>query len=201
MSTTKRAIGWAKEEPFGVEFADVVLTSERLSAVGIAIGTEPVPYRLDYTLETGAGFVTSRLLVRTGGEGWVRTLDLRRISSGSWRATAKAEGDAALSPPGGDVAPLAGALDCDLGLSPLTNSMPVLRHALLQGGGPVDFRMAWISVPDLQVHPSGQRYTFVRGELDASVIRYEATDGDFAAELTFDHDGIVVDYPGIGRRL
>jgi uncharacterized protein len=160
-----------------------------------------VPYRLDYTLETGAGFVTSRLLVRTCGEGWVRTLDLRRSSSGSWTATAKAEGEAPLSPPGGDVAPLAGALDCDLGLSPLTNSMPVLRHALLQGGGPVDFRMAWISVPDLGVHPSWQRYTFVRGRLEDSVIRYEATDGDFAAELTFDRDGIVVDYPRIGRRL
>ncbi len=48
--------------------------------------------------------------------------------------------------------------------SPLTNSMPVLRHGMLRSGGPVDFLMAWVSVPDLSVHASPQRYTFVRAE-------------------------------------
>jgi hypothetical protein len=33
------------------------------------------------------------------------------------------------------------------------------------------------------------------------VIRYEATDGSFAADLTLDPDGIAIDYPGIARRL
>jgi hypothetical protein len=79
--------------------------------------------------------------------------------------------------------------------------MPVLRHGLLSGGGSVELRMAWVSVPDLAVHASGQRYTFVRTEDERSVVRYEATDGDFTADITFDRDGIVVDYPGIGRRL
>src|ERR1700738_5537928 len=72
MNTTKRAIAWVKQEPFGAEFADVVLSSRRLTAVGIAIGGEPVPYRLDYTRETGSGFVSLRLLRRTGREGGVR---------------------------------------------------------------------------------------------------------------------------------
>jgi hypothetical protein len=48
---------------------------------------------------------------------------------------------------------------------------------------------------------SGQRYTFVRAEGDDYIIRYEALDSDFSAEITFDQDGLVVDYPGIGRRL
>ncbi len=78
--------------------------------------------------------------------------------------------------------------------------MPVLRHGLLRGGGPVDFLMAWVSVPDLAVSASRQRYTFVRTLGEGAVVRYESLDSDFTAEITFDRDGLVVDYPGIGRR-
>jgi hypothetical protein len=170
----------------------VVLEDNRLTATGVAIGSEHEPYRLDYTLETVAGFVTSRMNVTSRGQGWTRSLDLHRSTAGTWTAT----GDANIELPA-----LAGARDCDLGLSPLTNSMPVLRHRLLAGGGPLDFVMAWISVPDLTVHVSGQRYTFVRSQGAHSLIRYESTDSNFSADITFDGDGLVVDYPGIGRRL
>ena len=51
-----------------------------------------------------------------------------------------------------------GALDCDLGLSPLTNFMPIRRRRLLDGGEAHEFLMAWVSVPDLGVHRSEQRY-------------------------------------------
>jgi hypothetical protein len=103
--------------------------------------------------------------------------------------------------PGGDAGQFGAALDCDIALSPLTNSMPVLRHGLLEGGGPLDFVMAWVSVPDLSIHPSGQRYTFVRREGDNSIVRYESSSRDFVAELTFDPDGLVIAYPGIGARI
>ncbi len=111
------------------------------------------------------------------------------------------DGRADLPAPGGDVAPFSEALDCDLALAPLTNSMPVLRHGLLEGGGPVDFVMAWVSVPDLAVRASGQRYTFVRKDGELSVVRYESIGGTFVAEITFDKDGVVVDYPRLGRRV
>jgi hypothetical protein len=94
---------------------------------------------------------------------------------------------------------MAGALDCDLGLSPLTNSMPVLRHRLHEGGGPVDLLMAWVAVPELTVSPSPQRYTFVRRGHQARIVRYESLDSDFVAEITFDEQGLVLDYPGIAR--
>ena len=93
------------------------------------------------------------------------------------------------------------ALDCDLAWSPLTNSMPVLRHRLHERGGPIDFLMAWVSVPDLAVHPSRQRYTFVRRGAHASVVRFESLDSRFAADITFDEAAVVVDYPGIARRI
>jgi uncharacterized protein len=200
MDVTRRAVAWAKDDPFGVEFAELALSPMYLSAEGVAIGSEPYPYRLDYTLETASGFVTSRLRVSASGEGWRRTLDLRRDAAGVWSVAAGEEGDVDLPVLCGDPACFAAALDCDLALSPVTNLMPVLRHGLLLGGS-VELTMAWVSVPDLRVRADGQRYTFIRGNDEYRVVRYEAMDGSFAADITLDSDGIVIDYPGIARRL
>ena len=77
--------------------------------------------------------------------------------------------------------------------------MPVLRHGMLGGGEPREFIMAWVSVPDLSVRVSAQRYTFIEHDsAGLSVIRYQS--GDFSADVAFDADGFVVDYPGLGRR-
>jgi len=197
----RRSIAWVKDEGMGIEFADVELQPHRLTASGVAIGTTPLPYRMDYKLETLDKFVTSGLLVQTRGDGWRRKLDLRRTRAGKWSIRASAAGSLDLPPPGGDVADFAESLDCDLALSPLTNTMPVLRHGLLEDGGPLEFVMAWASVPDLSVHRSGQRYTFLRRQGESSIVSYESSSRDFVAELTFDADGLVIAYPGIGRRI
>lgn len=201
MGVTRRAVAWAKDDPVGAEFAEIALSDEHVSAEGVAIGSEPIPYRLDYTLETVSGFVTSRLLVSTRGEGWRRRLDLRRDAAGAWSVTVREEGAVDLPPAGGDPATLVAAVDCDLGLSPVTNLMPVLRHTPFSGGSSVELTAAWVSVPDLRVRADGQRYTFVRADDERRVIRYEASDSSFAADITLDRDGIVIDYPGIARRL
>jgi hypothetical protein len=46
-----------------------------------------------------------------------------------------------------------------------------------------------------------QRYSHVRSGPDHHLIRYEATDGSFSADIKVDDMGIVIDYPGIARRL
>ena len=196
-----RAVVWAKDEPFGIEYAEIELAPDRVGAEGVAVGREPVPYRLDYELETAAGFLTARLRAESRGAGWRRTLELRRDEDGVWSVDAREVGDVDLPPAGGDPTTFAEAFDCDLALSPVTNLMPILRHGLLAGGGPIELTTAWVSVPDLSVRADGQRYTFVRANLDARVVRYEATDGTFAADIVLDPDGIVIDYPGIARRL
>lgn len=198
---SRRTAAWVKDDPFGVEFAEIVIAREHMTARGVAIGTAPVPYRLDYELETRPAFVTSRLRATSRGEGWRRELDLRRDADGSWSATADEEGQSGLPRPGGDTAPLARALDCDLGLSPVTNMMPILRHALLEGGGPIEFTMAWVAVPSLAVQADEQRYSHVRSSAGDHVVRYEAVGGSFAANITVDADAVVIDYPGIARRL
>lgn len=202
MAGIVRSVGWAKERGYGHEFVEVTIGPSSLSAEGVAIGVEPVAYRLDYRLETGPDFVTTRLTATTRGQGWRRSLDLRRAPDGTWNATTEKRSDAPFGPPGGDMAALAGALDCDLQMSPLTNSMPVLRHGMLQGGPAREFLMAWVALPALSLVPSRQRYVPLSAPPDGdSLVRYESVDGDFVAELSFDADGLVVEYPQLGRRV
>jgi uncharacterized protein len=158
VSERHRAVAWVKDDPFGVEFAEIEFASDRLTAKGVAIGGWPAHYRLDYELETAADFITSRLHVSTRGEGWRRILDLRRGEAGTWELLAEEEGELDLPSSGGDPTGFANALDCDLGLSPVTNLMPVLRHDLLSGRGRFELITAWVSVPDLSVRPDGQLF-------------------------------------------
>lgn len=196
-----RSIAWVKDEGFGMEFGEVDLGTTRMKAEGVAIGTSPMPYRLDYRFQSRSRFVTKSIEVVSQGQGWKRSLLLERDRLGEWDATWETHGEALLPPPTGEMTALSEALDCDLALSPLTNTMPVLRHDLLHAGGPIDFLMAWISVPDLSVIPSRQRYTFVRTDELISIVRYESSSRDFVAEIVFDEDGLVVEYPGLGHRL
>jgi uncharacterized protein len=87
----------------------------------------------------------------------------------------------------------------DLAHAPLFNSLPVLRHDLHRGGQTRDFVMSWVTVPELEVKPSEQRYEPIRPGL----IRYR---GSHRAEvssfdLEFDEDGFVLLYPGLAERI
>lgn len=201
----QHVVAWTKPDPVGAELAVVELQHDRMSAVGTAIGSDPEPYRLDYELETGADFVTTRVRVTVTGQGWTRVLELSHDGSGDWTAHTAQTGDVDLPEPGGEMGRVAGALDPDLGLSPLFNTMPVLRHRLIDGGAhAADFSMVWISVPDLHVHASPQRYTPVRPAGEApGVVVFESTGAgeDFRAEVQFDAHGFVVDYPLIAERI
>jgi hypothetical protein len=73
--------------------------------------------------------------------------------------------------------------------------MPVRRHRLHEQPGAVEFAMAWVSLPDLAVHRSMQRYE----HLAPGRVRF-SSDG-FEADLELDEDGLVVVYPGLARRV
>lgn len=91
---------------------------------------------------------------------------------------------------------LNGAIDIDLPATPFTNTLPI-RRLKLQPGQSADIVTAYVSFPDLTVQPDPQRYTC----LDWHRYRYESRDSDFVAEVTIDDDGLVVDYPGLFRRI
>ena len=149
-----------------------------LTATGAQVGSAPTPYRAAYELEARGDWATRRLRVEVGGVG---SLELRHDGKGHWSGVENA-------------AELEGVLDCDLAFSPLTNLMPVRRHGLHEQPGAVDFEMAWVSLPDLKVHRSEQRYE----HLAPGRVRF-SSDG-FTADLELDAEGLVVVYPGLARR-
>ncbi len=95
----------------------------------------------------------------------------------------------------GESAELDGVLDCDLGFSPLTNAMPVLRDRMQDGGQARELDVAWISVPDLTVHRDHQIYE----PLGARRLRFASPEAAFERVIELTADGFVRDYPGIAE--
>ncbi|WP_233416364.1 putative glycolipid-binding domain-containing protein [Streptomyces sp. N35] len=185
-----RVLTWQVTETGGFETAWVTPTGPRsFSARGRVFAALPHPYWLSYELETGPDWITRRLTVTAETTDATVHLDLRRDDgSGDWTANG-------VPLPWADP----GTLDCDLGLSPLTNAMPVLRHDLHRAPGSQDCRMAWVSVPDLTVHASPQTYTHT-GPGPAGT-RVHFSSGDFASDVEFDEDGFVTSYVDLAHRL
>lgn len=194
-----------EDDPTRIDTATINLETDRLTAHGTS---RTADYAISWALATTSGWVTQRLTATVHGQGWSRHLELDRSESGKWSCVAQSSGDSSLPKPGiVDPDALAGALDCDLGLCPVTNTMPVLRLDLLSGNAaPVDeteLTMAWVEVPSLRVIPSRQVYSHVRSAREDSpaVVLFSSGNGGFTAELTVDDDGVVVDYPGLARRI
>ena len=194
-----RVAAWRGLDAWRAEYVDIWLYADRVLARGVQIGVEPEPYRLQYALDTIPRFTTARLTADTAGAAWSRRLDLIRGQDGDWHLTADEAGSAELGGPGGDPGALDGALDCDLAFSALFNSLPVLREQLLERREPMDFEMAWVSVPDLGVRRSRQRYVPLSGER----VQFISLDSEteFRAELHFDADGLVTLYEDFLERV
>jgi hypothetical protein len=197
----RRFVVWSGVDGWRAEVAGIDLTDSGVKATGTQIGIDPHPYRLEYKLEATENFVTRKLYVEAEGEGWRRRLKLVHDGQGTWSCLTQKRGELDLPDPGGEVTAVAGALDCDLGLSPVTNLMPVRRHDLHKGPGAYDFLMAWISVPGLGLHPSRQRYEHQRLTDGGAVVRYVGEHRDFVGDLEVDGDGLVIFYPALARRV
>lgn len=197
--SARRAVVWEGLDEARLELALIHLTPIELRASVTQVGTRPVPYRLWYHLATASGFRTQELVAVSEGAGWRRRLELRRGPDGAWSSDVESEGDADL-PQMEDLTDLSDAIDCDVGRSPLTNTLPVRRLDLLDGGE-AELAMAWVSVPDLRVLRSEQRYEFVSANEGEVIIRYVGRHRSYVGELTFDRDGIVLLYPDLARRL
>jgi hypothetical protein len=128
------------------------------------------------------------MMVTSRWAGGTASLDLRRDDAGRWTVDGEQRPD------------LQAALDLDLACCPLTNTMPILRHGFHRAPGHHEFLMAFIEVPGLRVVPSHQRYSHLQPlTRGGAIVRYES--GSFQSDLTIDGEGLVVEYPRLGRRL
>ena len=199
---------WMKDDPAGMEQAELTIGAGGLAARSVAFGSAPVPYRLDLDLTTGDDWVTRRLALTSTGDGWARSIVLDRDSAGVWTGCRSADGSEPLeveaSLPTGTIEPAdvpVHVLDVDVQWSPVTNLMPVRRLGLDLAGAAGTFTMAWVSVPSLAVTLAEQRYTLLGVDDGDVCARFENGEGFFTAVIRCDADGVALDYPGIARRV
>ncbi len=195
MDERRRHLVWQVVETAGFEAAWVSLNGMMLRATGRAVGQLPEPYWLTYTLETDDRAATTRLQVAATTGGAQYALDLRRDDGGGgWTANGEPRAD------------LADALDCDLACSPVTNTMPIIRHGLQRGpdagseaGGERRFVMAFVELPTLRVVVSQQAYTHLGLTEDGARVRFAS--GTYVRDLLVDWDGLVIEYPTMAHRV
>jgi hypothetical protein len=178
---------WKVVETAGFESAWLSIDRRKLRARGRAVGQLPQPYTLDYELETDDEAATKVMDIIVETTASQHRLSLRREAS-RWSVN-------------GDERPdLAVALDCDLAGSPVTNTMPIIRHGfqcgLIESHA---FLTAFVQVPTLSVVAAKQTYTYLSHSDEAARIRYAS--GSFVQELIVDGNGVVVDYPTMARRV
>ena len=85
-------------------------------------------------------------------------------------------------------------VDVDLSFTPATNTLPI-RRLRLEVGEEAEIHVAWLVWPELRVRPVPQRYTRLAED------RYRYTQDDFAAELTVDEQGLVLEYEGLWKAI
>jgi hypothetical protein len=185
----RRSICWTpiwNKDLEGVGLEHLLLAERVADSVVLAFDEQHGPFRLTYRLTWDESWRLRDAELIFATERSTRSLSLQTDGQGHWR-----HGD------GQPIGDLDGCIDIDIWPTPFTNSFPIRREPLAVGERR-QFRMAWIFAPDLTVQPQPQAYT----RLSERLYLFESLDGSgFRAELPVDEDGIVLDYPGLFRRV
>ncbi len=175
-----------------LEAVRVVLGERGMRASGSMIAAaddQAEAHSVSYTLSTHESGVVSRLTVRTTTAGGIAHLNLSRSHEGNWLVD---HGD------GVQRTDFEGALDVDLAFSPLFNALPVRRVGMHRTPHDCELSVVHIGLPSQRVQLVHQAYRTVSvGE--RPVVAF-STD-DFTADLVLDAEGLVLDYPGLARRV
>jgi hypothetical protein len=178
-------VAWRKSGDYaGYEFAHV--ENQRTSVTGAIVSVDP-PMWVSYRLSLDAEARTRALHVRVRTSEQSRAVALVRQPNGIWHVDGSARPD------------LEAAVDCDLAYCAYTNTMPIVRHGMLEPGDEVELTAAFVDLPSLDVSPLVQHYRHLGVTGDGARVRYAS--GDFEAELSVDGAGIVRTYPGLAERL
>lgn len=176
---------WNKNRE-GVGLEHLLLSDGVADSVVLAYDEEQGPFRLTYRLTWDQSWRLRDADLVLATERATRSLNLQTDGQGHWRHR-----------DGASIDDLHGCLDIDIWPTPFTNTFPIRREPMAVGERR-NFRMAWISAPDLTVQAKPQAYTRLADRL----YLFESLDGTgFKAELAVDEDGIVLDYPDLFRRV
>jgi len=107
------------------------------------------------------------------------------------------DGNGTWSGQSGDLAQFRGAIDVDITATPFTNTLTIRRLNLGKEQS-ADIFTVYIHLPELKITSEPQRYTCLE---PGGLYRFESLDGDFVRDIEVDADGLVLNYPGLFRRI
>ncbi|WNG32290.1 putative glycolipid-binding domain-containing protein [Archangium minus] len=137
-----------------------------------------------------------RYFLRTDSACRVREVELALLGSDA-RLALRSDGAGRWTDEKGRSLPeLDGCIDVDISASPFTNTLPIRRLGLAPDSSD-DIVVVYLAVPELSVRRCRQRYTCLGPER----YLFESLESGFRAELPVDSQGLVLDYPGLFRRL
>jgi hypothetical protein len=142
-------------------------------------------FRLDYQVLCDRNYVVRHVQLHIDSDSH---LYLERNEYGTWSNDIVRIGE------------LEGCIDVDITATPFTNTLPI-RRIDWKVGQSETLKMAYITVPELTLSVNRQRYTCLEKSADGAKFRFESVDSDFTAVITVDADGLVLDYPGLFRRV
>jgi len=187
-----RMLAWTGVDCLRLEAARVVLGERGLRATGSLVHApqEGVPaYSVSYSLVTDDACVAQRLTVRTAAATGEQHVTATRSEEGFWLVD---HGQGAARTHFG------GALDVDLAFSPLFNALPIRRLGLYRDAARHELPVVFVALPSLEVSRVSQTYRTVSLGEPAVV---SISSDSWEVELTVDADGLVLEYPGLARRV
>ena len=180
---------WSAWDEPGLGHLRLVVHDDGIVADGVVIGaTEGRPFRVAYELRCDADWRVRTLRVVASAPELPR-VEVLSDGEGNWTTS-----------DGRAVPELQGCIDADISVTPFTNTLPIRRLDLTPGEA-AELSVAYVEGSELQAWPEPQRYTCLEKGYRGSLYRFLNLDGGFTADLQVDPDGLVLDYPGLFRRV
>jgi hypothetical protein len=150
--------------------------------------TEGRPFRVAYEVRCDVGWRVRAVHV---GVPCSEASDVELLSDGqgNWSR-----------PDGRDVPELKDCIDVDISVTPFTNTLPIRRLSLAPTES-AEVSVAYFEGTELQAWPELQRYTCLEKSERGGLYRFLSLDGGFTADLPVDANGLVLDYPGLFKRV
>ncbi|HZR40245.1 MAG TPA: putative glycolipid-binding domain-containing protein [Ktedonobacteraceae bacterium] len=188
----ERHVMWSSWAGPGLEHLHLYQQQGNIVADSLILGVEQkIPFRVRYEIHCN--------------QQWkLRSVHLSLLSSPPQSLHLLTDGDGTWTTENGETIPsLKGCLDVDISTTPFTNTLPIRRLALPSGSS-TTLSMVYIAVPQMHMEVTEQRYTCLEAGPSGGRYLFESlTNGfsNFTAELPVDRDGLVLDYPGLFRRV
>jgi hypothetical protein len=183
-----REVMWTAWDNSGLGHLRLAVRDSGVVADGLVLGAaEGHPFRVAYKVHCDTGWRVRA--VRVGLPGEAPKVELLSDGEGNWSTY-----------DGQTVAYLEGCEYVDIAETPFTNTLPISRLDLATGES-ADIFVTYFDATELQPWPEPQRYTCLEKSAQGGLYRFLSLDGGFQADLPVDADGLVIDYPGLFKRI